>query len=116
MVRVAELRDLPDEELLDRLESFKEELFNLRFQLATGQLDNPMRVKAVRHDLARVLTVLRERHLEQELEEQVARADEESLERSRAAQARGERKGEPLEVMPGTSVPAGAGAPIEEET
>jgi ribosomal protein L29 len=49
MPRTAELRELPDEELLERLESFKEELFNLRFQFATGQLDNPMRIKDVRH-------------------------------------------------------------------
>ncbi len=62
--RVAELRDLGDEELIERLESLKEELFNLRFQLATGQLDNPMRIRQVRHDVARILTVLRERELE----------------------------------------------------
>ena len=55
----AELRELRDEELLERLEATKEELFNLRFQLATGQLDNPMRIKDVRHDVARILTVLR---------------------------------------------------------
>ncbi len=63
MTRLAELRDLPDDELLARLESEKEELFNLRFQLATGQLDNPMRIKAVRHDIARIRTVLTEREL-----------------------------------------------------
>jgi large subunit ribosomal protein L29 len=69
MVRVRELRDLGDQDLLERLESSKEELFNLRFQLATGQLDNPMRIKQVRHDIAQILTVLRERELEQEREE-----------------------------------------------
>jgi large subunit ribosomal protein L29 len=63
LTRLAELRDLPDDELLARLESEKEELFNLRFQLATGQLDNPMRIKAVRHDIARIRTVLTEREL-----------------------------------------------------
>ena len=93
---IAELRELPDDELFARLEGNKEELFNLRFQLATGQLDNPMRVKQVRHDVARILTVLRERHLEQELEEEIGRADEEALARSRAAQASGEKKGESL--------------------
>jgi large subunit ribosomal protein L29 len=62
---VAEFRELPDEQLIERLESHKEELFNLRFQLATGQLDNPMRIKDVRHDVSRILTVLRERHREQ---------------------------------------------------
>ncbi len=67
MTRVSELRDLGDRELLERLEADKEELFNLRFQLATGQLDNPMRIKQVRHEVARILTVLRERELEPEL-------------------------------------------------
>ena len=60
-MKAAELRELPDDELLARLEGLKEELFNLRFQAATGQLDNPMRIKQVRHDVARMLTVLRER-------------------------------------------------------
>jgi large subunit ribosomal protein L29 len=105
MPRTAELRELPDEELLERLESFKEELFNLRFQFATGQLDNPMRIKDVRHDVARILTLLRERHLETELEEEVARAEEESLERSRELQASGELKGDSLELMIETSSP-----------
>lgn len=63
MAKVRELRDLSDAELLERVESLKEELFNLRFQLATGQLDNPMRIKRVRHEIARILTVLREREL-----------------------------------------------------
>jgi large subunit ribosomal protein L29 len=76
--KAAELRELPDEELLDRMESAKEELFNLRFQLATGQLDNPTRLKAVRHDVARIATVLRERELDRELE---AIAGEEENER-----------------------------------
>jgi len=105
MPRAAELRELPDEELLDRLESFKEELFNLRFQFATGQLDNPMRIKVVRHDVARILTLLRQRHLETELEEDVARAEQESLERSREMQASGELKGDSLEEMIQTSGP-----------
>ena len=61
MTRVAELRELGDDELMARLESNKEELFNLRFQLATGQLDNPMRIKQVRRDAARIMTVLRQR-------------------------------------------------------
>jgi large subunit ribosomal protein L29 len=72
VAKVRELRDLGDEDLLERLESSKEELFNLRFQLATGQLDNPMRIKQVRRDVARILTILRERDLEIELEERAA--------------------------------------------
>jgi large subunit ribosomal protein L29 len=67
VTRVAELRDLGDDELVERLDSNKEELFNLRFQLATGQLDNPMRIKQVRHDVARILTVLRERQIDADL-------------------------------------------------
>ena len=63
-----ELRELPDDELTARIESAKEELFNLRFQLATGQLDNPARMTQVRHDVARIATVLREREIELELD------------------------------------------------
>ena len=66
--KAAELRELPDDELVTRMEAGKEELFNLRFQLATGQLDNPARMKQVRHDVARIATVLREREIELELD------------------------------------------------
>jgi len=72
MNKVQEIRDLPDDALLERLESLKEELFNLRFQLATGQLDNPMRIKDVRHEVARILTVLGERQDEDSSSEAVA--------------------------------------------
>jgi large subunit ribosomal protein L29 len=98
-MKSAELRDLPDEELLARLESQKEELFNLRFQAATGQLDNPMRVKQVRHDVARLLTELRQRQSEEELELQIAAADRDALEERRDAIARGELKGRSLTEM-----------------
>ena len=64
--KAAELRNLPDEELVARMDAAKEELFNLRFQLATGQLDNPMRIKQVRHEIAQILTIVRERELEAE--------------------------------------------------
>ena len=66
--KTAELRELPDDELYVRIESAKEELFNLRFQLATGQLDNTARLKELRHDVARLATVLREREIELELD------------------------------------------------
>jgi large subunit ribosomal protein L29 len=66
--KAAELRDLPDDELLHRIESAKEELFNLRFQLATGQLDNPARLRVLKRDIARVATVLRERQIDEELD------------------------------------------------
>jgi large subunit ribosomal protein L29 len=66
--KAVELRELPDDELFVRIESAKEELFNLRFQLATGQLDNTARLKELRHDVARLATVLREREIELELD------------------------------------------------
>jgi large subunit ribosomal protein L29 len=66
--KAAELRGLPDDELLARIESAKEELFNLRFQLATGQLDNTTRLRELKRDVARAATVLRERELEHELD------------------------------------------------
>ena len=72
--KAVELRELPDDDLYVRIESAKEELFNLRFQLATGQLDNTARLKELRHDVARLATVFRERELE--------------LDRIEAAQAR----------------------------
>jgi large subunit ribosomal protein L29 len=59
----AELRELHDEELDTRLREAKEELFNLRFQMATGQLDNNRRLRTVKHDIARIYTILREREL-----------------------------------------------------
>lgn len=58
-----ELRELDDEELEGRLTEYRRELLNLRFQLATGQLDNVSRLAAVRRDVARVLTVLRDREI-----------------------------------------------------
>ena len=67
MADIRELRDLGAPELVERLDQDKEELFNLRFQLATGQLDNPMRIKQVRHEIAQILTIVRERELEAEL-------------------------------------------------
>lgn len=62
-IAAGELRELTEEELVERLRESKEELFNLRFQLATGQLANNRRLRAVRQQIARVYTVLREREL-----------------------------------------------------
>jgi large subunit ribosomal protein L29 len=62
-VSAGELRELTDEELIERLRESKEELFNLRFQVATGQLQNNRRLRTVRREIARVYTVLREREL-----------------------------------------------------
>ena len=61
--KAAELRELSDEELVVRVREAKEELFNLRFQMATGQLDNNRRLRTVRHDIARIYTIMREREL-----------------------------------------------------
>ncbi len=61
--RVAEMRLLGDAELLSRLAEARRELFNLRFQLATGQLDNSARLGLVRQDIARLSTFLREREI-----------------------------------------------------
>jgi large subunit ribosomal protein L29 len=58
-----ELRSAGDEELVSRLREAKQELFNLRFQVATGQLDNNRRLQTVRRDIARIYTVMREREL-----------------------------------------------------
>ncbi|TMK17452.1 MAG: 50S ribosomal protein L29 [Actinobacteria bacterium] len=59
-----QLRDVADDELETKLAEAKHELFNLRFQLVTGQLDNPMQIKVVRKQVARILTLMRERELE----------------------------------------------------
>jgi large subunit ribosomal protein L29 len=61
--KTAELRELDDEALLAKLREAKEELFNLRFQAATGQLENNTRLKVVRKDIARIYTLMREREL-----------------------------------------------------
>ncbi|ARC55758.1 50S ribosomal protein L29 [Frondihabitans sp. 762G35] len=62
-LRPTELDTFEDERLVDELKKSKEELFNLRFQSATGQLENHGRVRAVKRDIARIYTVLREREL-----------------------------------------------------
>ena len=61
--RVAEMRTLGDAELVERLGEARRELFNLRFQLATGQLDNSSRLGEVRRDIARLATFVREREI-----------------------------------------------------
>ena len=62
-MKAKELRDLTSEELMNKLDDFKSELFSLRFQLATGQLENTARIKMVKKDIARVKTILAERKL-----------------------------------------------------
>lgn len=63
-MKAVELRKNSDKDLNKKLVELKEELFNLRFQLAVNQLENPMRIRAVKRDIARVKTILRERELE----------------------------------------------------
>ncbi|MET0740446.1 MAG: 50S ribosomal protein L29 [Candidatus Nanopelagicales bacterium] len=63
IVQTDELRGLADDELVTKLREAKEELFNLRFQAATGQLENHGRLRAVRKEIARIYTVMREREL-----------------------------------------------------
>ena len=62
-MNVKEIRDKSNTELLQEIESLKEELFNLRFQQATGQLENPSRMKEIRKTIARIKTVITEREL-----------------------------------------------------
>jgi len=63
VVKAAELRELSDEELVTKLREAKAELFNLRVQGATGQLDNNRRLPVVRREIARIYTIMREREL-----------------------------------------------------
>jgi large subunit ribosomal protein L29 len=62
-MKAEEIRKLSTDEVEQNVKSLKEELFNLRFQLATGQLENPARIREVRKSIARAKTILREREL-----------------------------------------------------
>ena len=64
-MKINEIKDLTNEELNQKLEELKGELFNLRFQHATNQLDNPRVITEVKRTIARVKTILRERELKQ---------------------------------------------------
>jgi len=63
-MKAAELRELSVDELKEKLAHLREDYFNLKFQHATGQLENPMRLPQTRKDIARVLTVLRQKQLD----------------------------------------------------
>ena len=65
-MKASELREMTSAELDSKLQSLKEELFNLRFQLTINQLENPMRIKAVKKDIARVQTVIRQNELSEQ--------------------------------------------------
>ena len=62
LMKTTEIRELSAEQLQAKLKELKEELFNLRFQLAINQLENPHRITAVKRDIARVMTVLNEKN------------------------------------------------------
>ncbi len=65
-MKVKEIRELTTEEIIAKIKESKEELFNLRFQQATGNLEKPSRIRDLRHTVARLKTVLRERELKDE--------------------------------------------------
>ena len=62
-MKIEKIRELTDAEIQSELKKMKNELFNLRFQHVTGQLENPNRMKDVKHDIARIKTVIRENEL-----------------------------------------------------
>lgn len=62
-MKAKKLREMTSQELDNQFNDLKSELFNLRFQLATGQLDNPLKINFIKKDIARVKTILREREL-----------------------------------------------------
>ena len=64
-MKAVEIRELSQAELADKLKDLKAELFNLRFQLAVNQLENPVRIKTVKRDIARIKTVIRQREIQQ---------------------------------------------------
>ena len=65
-MKVKALRDLSTAELEKKVVDLKEELFNLRFQMATGQLENPMKIKEIRKDIAKAKTILRDREIKEQ--------------------------------------------------
>lgn len=66
-MKVKEIRELTTEQIVAKIKENKEELFNLRFQQATGNLEKPSRIRDLRHDVARLKTVLHERELNEEV-------------------------------------------------
>ena len=75
-MKASEVRQLSVNELNAKLKDLKQELFNLRFQQAINQLDNPMRIKAVKKDIARVNTILREIEIEENSKTQEEQNDD----------------------------------------
>ena len=111
MSTAAELRELNDDELQTRLAEANQELFNLRFQHVTGQLDNYARIGQVRRELARITTLLREREIAAaEAEEAAADARREAEAAQRRARVEASRRG----VVAGVGSEAGRQARKEE--
>lgn len=71
-MKARELREMTDQELAQRLNELRQELFNLRFQMANRQLENTSRIRQVRKDIARILTIQRERQLATEVKKDAA--------------------------------------------
>ncbi|HSN66053.1 MAG TPA: 50S ribosomal protein L29 [Fusibacter sp.] len=63
-MKANKIKEMTSQELNEKMVELKNELFNLRFQLATGQLDNPMKIKAIKKDIARVNTILRQKEIQ----------------------------------------------------
>ena len=113
MTKASELRELHDEELENRLAEASQELFNLRFQHVTGQLDNYARLGQVRRDLARIKTLLREREIEAaEAEEAAEQAEVDEQARARRARVEASRRG----VVAGVGSEASRTARRDEES
>jgi large subunit ribosomal protein L29 len=122
VTKAVELRELHDEELLSRLSETGQELFNLRFQHVTGQLDNYARLRQVRREVARIETLLREREIAaaeaEEAAEDQRRAEEAAKRRARVeASRRGAVAGVGAEAARDRSAPTGpADAPTNQES
>ena len=94
MTRPSELRDIDEDELVTRLAEARQELFNLRFQHVTGQLDNYARLGQVRKDIARMNTLLREREIDAaDAEEAAADAARQAAAAARRARVEASRRG-----------------------
>ncbi len=62
-MKAKEIRDMDEVEIAQKLDSFKQELFNLRFQQSTGEIENPLRIREVRKNIARIKTIIHERQI-----------------------------------------------------
>ncbi len=113
MTKASEFREMHDDELENRLTEASQELFNLRFQHVTGQLDNYARIGEVKRDVARIKTLLREREIEAaEAEEAAEQARIEEQAAQRRARVEASRRG----VIAGVGAEAGRPGQQDEES